>query len=102
VTCVFKKVKDGKRCDYLFLFDKQKQNYKLKDNKNSIAFYVELKGIDLEEACNQLLNSIENTRAEIPNFDISAIVVSSREFNPRYDNNEYYREVKRLIKKNII
>ena len=99
--CVFKGVKAGKRCDYLFLFDKNKQEYKLENVKKSIAFYVELKGIDLEEACMQLLNSIENTINEIQDYDISAIVVSSREFNPKYDNNEYFRDVKRIIKKNI-
>ena len=66
-----------------------------------MAYYVELKGIDLASACEQLLNSIEKTKEEITGFDINALVVSTRKFIPQYDNNEFYRGVKRLIRKNI-
>jgi hypothetical protein len=99
--CVFNKVVGGKRCDFLFLIDKQKQNYNFLKNKSSIAFYVELKGIELVAACEQLLNSIKETSNQIENFDINALVVSSRKFIPKYDNNEYYRDVKRIIRKDI-
>jgi hypothetical protein len=99
--CVLSKASDGRRCDFLFLFDKSKQEYNFLNNKSSLAFYVELKGIDLEDACEQLLNSIEKTIEQLPDYDLNALVVSSREFNPKYDNNEFYRNVKRLIKKNI-
>lgn len=68
---------------------------------SSLAYYVELKGIGLVEACKQLLNSIDATMAQIDNFDLNALVVSSRKFVPKYDNNESYRAIKRLIKKNI-
>jgi hypothetical protein len=99
--CVLTKAEDGRRCDFLFLFDKTKQLYKLLKNNQSSAYYVELKGIDLEDACEQLLNSIDKTMEQIGDFDLNALVVSSREFNPSYDNNEFYRNVKRLIKKDI-
>jgi hypothetical protein len=99
--CVFRNTRGQKRCDYLFLFDKNLQQYRFLHNSPSIAFYVELKGIDLVHACEQLLNSIEKTMAEIRLFDIHAVVVSSRRFIPQYDNNEFYRGVKRLIRKNI-
>ncbi len=98
--CVFYKVVGGKRCDYLFLFDKNRQEYKFLDK--SQAFYIELKGEgELVKAAEQLFNSIENTKDQTANFDINAVVVSSREFNPKYDNNEFYRNVYRLIKKKI-
>ena len=99
--CVFNKVVGGKRCDYLFLFDKNNQIYNYLQNRSSPAFYVELKGIGLADACEQLLNSIEKTKDQITDFEISALVVSSRDFIPKYDNNEYYRQVKRIIRKNI-
>jgi esterase/lipase len=100
-NCVLTKADDGKRCDFLFLFDNQKQEYKLLKDKKSLAYYVELKGIELDKACEQLLNSIDKTKDQINNFELNAMVVSSREFNPKYDNNEFYRNVKRLIKKDI-
>ncbi|MEP6951881.1 MAG: hypothetical protein ABI863_21510 [Ginsengibacter sp.] len=99
--CVFNKIVKGKRCDYLFLFDKNKQHYKYLQNKFSPAYYVELKGIELVEACEQLLNSIEKTIGQIKDFEINALVVSSRRFVPKYDNNEAYRELKRIIRKNV-
>ena len=99
--CVFNKVVGGKRCDFLFLFNKTKQEYNFLKNSSSLAFYVELKGVALVEACEQLLNSIEKTKDEIVDFDITALVVSSRKFVPKYDNNEYYRDLKRIIRKNI-
>ena len=99
--CVFKKAIGGKRCDYLFLFNKNRQHYNFLENKLSTAYYVELKGIGLAEACEQLLNSIEKTKDQITEFDLNALVVSSREFIPKYDNNEYYRELKRIIRKNV-
>jgi len=97
--CVFNKVKGVRKCDFLFLFDKNKQKYTILDK--SIAYYVELKGVDLIYACEQIWNSIDKTKDQIEEFDINAIVVSSRAFIPKYDNNEFYRSVKRLIKKNI-
>lgn len=100
--CVFNKViGGGKRCDYLFLFNKNKQHYKYLKNRPSLAYYVELKGIDLASACEQLYNSIEKTKDQIPDFEINALVVSSRAFIPKSDNTEYYRSVKRMIRKNI-
>lgn len=99
--CVFSQADIGRRCDYLFLVDKNKQQYNFLKNKISSAFYVELKGIGLVDACEQLLNSIEKTSNQIGTFEIYALVISPKEFNPKYDNNEYYRAVKRLIKKDI-
>lgn len=99
--CVFKKVAEGKRCDYLFLIDKKKQQYNFIDNKISPAFYIELKGLGLPEACEQLLNSIEKTKDQIKDFEINALVVSSRKFVPKYDNTEYYRDLKRMIRKDV-
>ncbi len=100
--CVFNKVKGERSCDFLFLFDKNNQEYNLLNNKGSTAYYVELKGVDLESACEQLQNTIEKTKEQIDDFNLNAIVVSNRDFNPKYDNNEYYRNIRRLINKNIV
>ena len=99
--CVLNKSEDGKRCDYLFLFDKNKQHYNFLKNRPSLAYYVELKGIELSKACDQLLNSITKTKGQIANFEINALVVSSRAFIPKFDNNEYYRDIRRIIKNRI-
>jgi hypothetical protein len=99
--CVFEKTDKGRRCDYLFLFNKSKQHYNYLKTKASPAYYVELKGIGLTDACEQLLNSLEKTKDQIPYFEINALVVSSKAFIPKYDNNEYYRDIKRIIRKNV-
>ena len=98
-NCVFNKVVGGKRCDYLFLFDKTKQTYNILKNKNSLAYYVELKGSELKEACKQLLNSILETKDQIPDFDIIPLVVSSHKFVPNIHNNASNRALIRLVKK---
>ncbi len=100
-SCIFKNTLGVRSCDYLFLFDRAKQQYNFLNNKSSLAYYVELKGIDLVSACEQLHNSIDMTMNQIESFDINALVVSTRAFIPKYDNNEFYRAVKRLIRKNI-
>ncbi len=87
--CVFNKVEGERSCDYLFLFDKNKQEYNFLKNKPSLAYYVELKGVDLISACEQLLNSIDKTMNEINGFDINAVVVSSRKFLPKFDTNDF-------------
>ncbi|MDR0793759.1 MAG: hypothetical protein LBE82_10655 [Chitinophagaceae bacterium] len=100
--CVFNKVKGERKCDFLFLFDRNKQRYRqVLKRKSSQAYYVELKGIDLTDACEQLLNSIEKTRHEITGYDINAVVVSSRKFVPKNDNNKFLREIMTIIKKNV-
>jgi hypothetical protein len=100
-NCVLSGNNDGKRCDYLFCFDRDKQEYKIPNLiDNSQAYYVELKGIDISEACEQLHNSIEKTSDQLPNYNLNAIVVASREFAPRYDE-EFSRKVYRLIGKPV-
>ncbi len=100
-SCIFKKTTGERSCDFLFLFDKNKQEYNFLKNKSSLAYYVELKVIDLAGACEQLFNSIDKTQSQIDGFEIYAVVVSTRKFIPQYDNNEFYRLVKRLIRKDI-
>ena len=100
-SCVFRHTVGERSCDYLFLLEKEKQQYNFLNNRGSVAYYVELKGVDLVGACDQLHNSIDKTMAQIDSFEINALVVSTRKFVPRYDNNEFYRAVKRLIRKDI-
>ena len=100
-SCVLTGATDGRRCDFLFLFNKSKQEYSVLNNKKSLAYYVELKGVDLEGACEQLHNSIEKTRDQLEDFELNAMVVSSREYVPKYDNNDWNRNLIRIIKKPI-
>jgi hypothetical protein len=79
-----------RRCDWLFLVADMRK-----------AYYVELKGINIDEACEQLYNAIDRTKTQIPNFDIQAKVISTKGQQPEILNSKYYRKVKRLIKKDI-
>ncbi len=91
-NCVFQNSK-LKRCDYLFLVDKKEFNSK--------AFYIELKGINIKHACEQLYNSIKLTRSQILKYEIEAKVISVKNFHPNLLNNEYFRKVKKLISREI-
>jgi hypothetical protein len=88
-----------RRCDWLFLVPK-KENQHLK-NQKSRAFFVELKGTEINGACEQLFNAIDRTKSQILNFEIEARVVGTRGFQPELKNTEYYRKVKRIIRKDI-
>lgn len=73
-------------------------------NKKEIhpkAFYVELKGINIKHACEQLYNSIKMTRPEIIKYEIEAKVISVKDFHPNLLSNEYFRKVKKLINREI-
>lgn len=99
-NCVFEN-EDIRRCDYLFLIDKRKEENKNLSISKSKAIYVELKGIDIKDACQQLYNAIDKTKHEILNHDINAKVVGTKGFQPNIANNKYYLNIKRLIKKDI-
>ena len=86
-----------KKCDWLFLVPK-KENTHL---KKAFAYYIELKGVNIKDACEQLYNSIDRTKHQISNFEIEARVISTVGKQPEILNNEYYRKVKRIIKKDI-
>ncbi len=97
-SCVFEKI-NLRRSDYLFLISaKSKANVRF---KSSMAFYIELKGDDVKSACEQLYNAIDKTKSEILNYEIQAKVIGTKGFQPNIKNNEFYRKVKRLIKKEI-
>jgi hypothetical protein len=93
--CLLKK-HEIRKCDWLFLVPNVD-----KVIKRPKAYYVELKGINIDDACEQLFNAIDNTKKNIPNYDIEARVVSVKGAQPEILNSENYRKVKRLIKKNI-
>jgi len=93
--CVLKE-EEIRKCDWLFLVP----------NKDGItnkpkAYYVELKGINIDEACEQLYNAIDRTKNQIPNFEIEARVISPKGPQPEITNSTYYRKVRRIIKKDI-
>jgi hypothetical protein len=99
--CVFETSDAIRRCDLLFLVPvNKKENLHMK-NENSKAFYVELKGGDVKSGCEQLFKAIDRTKSQISNFDFNAMVVGTAGWQPEILNNEYYRKVKRLIKKDI-
>jgi hypothetical protein len=80
-----------RRCDYLFLM-----SHKIRE-----AYYVELKGDNNRSACEQLFHTIDRTKSQITGFKISAKVIGTKGFHPKVTNNEFYRNVKRLIKRKI-
>ena len=93
--CVFKNV-DVRRCDWLFLVPK-------KDTiiKQSKAYYIELKGINIDDACEQLYHAIDRTKSQIPNLEIEARVVSIKGMQPEIMNSGYYKKVRKIIRKDI-
>ena len=86
-----------KKCDWLFLVPKKENPHLLKPK----AFYVELKGTNISEACEQLYHSIDKTKSQIANYDIEARVIGTKGAQPNIKNSTYYRKVKRLLKKEI-
>jgi len=96
--CVLKDL-SIKKCDWLFLVPKS-VNLGLK-SKRSKAYYIELKGIDISDVCEQLYNAIDKTKRQIPDFEIEARVVGPKGIQPEIFNSRYYRKVKRIIKKDI-
>ncbi|HEV2483162.1 MAG TPA: hypothetical protein VGS79_26030 [Puia sp.] len=99
--CVFEKVK-LKRCDWLFLVPKSSSVNTSLNLPGSKAYYIELKGLALYDAYEQLFNAIENTKHEIPNFDIVAMVISIKGRQPEIENCTAYKRVKQMIRKEII
>lgn len=96
--CVFKNV-NLRRCDYLFLVPGKSKTKEI--NNLPKAYYIELKGDNVKSACEQLFNAIDMTKPQIPEYIIEAKVIGTKGFQPNILNNEYYRKIKRLIKKEI-
>jgi hypothetical protein len=97
-NCIFKNSVE-KRCDYLFLVKKnEKVNVDLSLIKSK-AYYVELKGVEINKACEQLYNSIVNTKSGFNNFNIEAFIISTQGFQPKLKTTVYYKKLKKLIGK---
>lgn len=100
-TCLFKNA-SFKRCDWLFVVPKNNdRNSKLKIEKQR-AYYVELKGENLRDVCEQLYNAIDKTKTSFPNFEFHARIVSSKGIQPEIRTSEFYKKVKRLIHGEVI
>lgn len=96
--CVFRN-ESRRRCDFLFVVPKHlKINTHL---KSATAYYVELKGNDLRNACEQLFNTIEATRHQLPNYKIEARVITTTGKYPNLLQSQFYRKVKKIIKTDI-
>lgn len=92
--CVFN-TEEIKRSDWLFLVSDRQVVIEPK------AYYVELKGTNIDEAAEQLFNAIDRTKGQIHNYDIEARVVSVRGAQPEIHNSGYCRRVRKLIKKDV-
>ena len=91
-----------RRCDWLFVVPKNREKNSHLEIQ-SRAYYVELKGeADHSGACEQLYNAICHTRGSFPNFELHARIVSPKGVQPELYNNEYYKKVKKLIKRDIL
>ena len=96
--CVFAE-SELRRCDYLFLVSGK--NNKNERFGNSKAFYIELKGNNIRSACEQLYNAIVKTKTQILNHEIKAKVIGTKGFQPNMINNDFYRKVRKVIKREI-
>lgn len=81
-------IDSGRRCDKLVL-----------NCRDSVAYFVELKGTDLDEAVDQLGASIDQLKRRIDGWTIYARVVMSRVKAPAYQNNKY-QKLDKLLREN--
>ncbi|QJB46433.1 hypothetical protein [Dolichospermum flos-aquae] len=85
-------IKEGERCDYLILSCEDKS-----------AFFVELKGHDLQKALSQIDSSINKLKDEIPElqeFKIYARIVLNRNPTPDINSSIEIKLKKRLKQQN--
>ena len=82
-------IKDGERCDYLILTCEDKS-----------AFFVELKGHDLQKAIAQVDSSITKLKNEIKEFKIYARIVLNRNPTPDINSSVEIKLKKRLKQQN--
>lgn len=81
-----------KRCDYLFLIDKNPDD--------TIAHFVELKGGAISDALKQILETHEFLKPELKTMDIKARIICSVN-NPQIIYNQTYRKLFQRTKGNI-
>ncbi|MFN7414725.1 MAG: hypothetical protein ACK5RT_12605 [Dolichospermum sp.] len=82
-------IKEGERCDYLILACEDKS-----------AFFVELKGHDLQKAVGQIDSSLTKLITEIKEFNIYARIVLNRNPTPDINSSVEIKLRKRLKKHN--
>ncbi|WP_174783731.1 hypothetical protein [Dolichospermum sp. UHCC 0259] len=82
-------IKDGERCDYLILSCEDKS-----------AFFVELKGHDLQKAIAQIDSSINKLMNDIKEFKIYARIVLNRTPSPDINSSIEIKLKKRLKQQN--
>ncbi|GHV25044.1 hypothetical protein FACS1894176_02620 [Bacteroidia bacterium] len=80
-------VKKDAKCDYLLLNCNRKQ-----------AFFIELKGSDINHAIEQIDSSIDLLKSNIPDFTIHARIVLTRYNTINIENNPKYLQLKRKVK----
>ena len=91
-----------RRCDWLFVIPKNRDRNQHLDIPKQLAYYIELKGEDHKNVCEQLYNAIDKTKAAFPNFEFHARIVSTKGLQPELRTNGYYKKIKRLIRREII
>jgi hypothetical protein len=86
---------ETKKCDYLFL---------VCGDTEKIAFFVELKGSNLEHACEQIYSTIKKLKEHLGPFCLYARIAVTRFPNVLSGNaiNNRKKEIIRLLKKPII
>jgi hypothetical protein len=87
-------IKDGSKCDYLLL-----------NMANSKAYFVELKGHDVNQAAKQIRTAIEILEPKLKQFIIYARIVTTRINNTDIRGSDYQKLQKqvqnRLVVKNV-
>ncbi|NET72818.1 MAG: hypothetical protein F6K62_18370 [Sphaerospermopsis sp. SIO1G2] len=82
-------IKEGERCDYLILSCEDKS-----------AFFLELKGHDLQKALQQINSSIDKLGTEVKEFKLYARIVLNRNPTPDINSSIEMKLRKRLKKQN--
>lgn len=62
---------EGIKCDFLFLVAEDKK-----------AFFIELKGSDIEKAVQQILKTVEQLQSSLPKYMLDARIITTRVRTP--------------------
>lgn len=89
--CVLNHLQKESKCDYLFVVK----------GDTIDGYFVEMKGSDINQACKQLLSSIEKLRVNITG-NIFARIVTTKISTPNYHQAREYKHLKKELGKNFI
>lgn len=91
--CVLRQLSVESKCDFLFLVKRS--------GGEQDGYFVEMKGSDINQACEQISTSIKQLSGNITGGTFARIV-STRIATPNYNQRKAYKDLKKQLGKNFI